>query len=185
MSPQVKQEVEMWGEYEFKPVAQIAWDNLVAVATAEIIKIDEFEAIKTIDVRPRLYDLHSKSWLLLDTGAACSVYPKSLFPTAQLDTKKALKAVNGTTINTYGNETVTIRTNHRSFQHKVVVADVESPLLGWDFLVNFRLDLRWDRRQSQCHLHDPRGRPIPLTTCRRDVEKLHEVEKMHAKVNSF
>ena len=91
--PQVKQ--LLWGEYQFKPVAQSNWELQVAKAS-EIAA----NATADSDFRPRIKDHNSGLFMLVDTGAAVSVFPKKLCPRASVDNSKALKAVNGSTIPT-------------------------------------------------------------------------------------
>ena len=56
-------------------------------------------ATAKIDFRPRILDLLSKKWFLIDTGAAVSVYPKSMCPFAKQNEQIALRAINGEKIN--------------------------------------------------------------------------------------
>ena len=49
-----------------------------------------------IDIRPKIFDKSEGHWLLIDTGAQCSVWPKSKFPQARIDTTEKLQAVNKT-----------------------------------------------------------------------------------------
>ena len=55
-----------------------------------------------IDIRPKMFDKSEGLWLLIDTGAQCSVWPKSRFPQAQIDTAVTLQAVNKTRFSTGG-----------------------------------------------------------------------------------
>ena len=85
---------QQWGVYAFKPVAQAEWDRSVAEATNQII--DSFPVItqeknwNTIsatttgtDIRPWLWDPVLKVHILIDTGAAISVIPKTFYPNAK------------------------------------------------------------------------------------------------------
>ena len=54
---------------------------------------DAAEVTVQSDVRPRVYDYNSGAWLLLDSGAAISCFPKQPSDTVP-DPDWALKAVN-------------------------------------------------------------------------------------------
>ena len=76
-------------------------------------------------------------------------------------------AVNGTKISTYGQRTVTIRPKGAKipYQHVVLLAELDEPILGWQFLVDFKLDIRWKR--GKCILVDSMRRenmPLKLST---------------------
>ena len=49
-----------------------------------------------INIRPKMFHKSEGLWLLIDTGAQCSVWPKSKFPQARIDTSVTLQAVNKT-----------------------------------------------------------------------------------------
>ena len=142
----------LWGVYNHQPVAQTQWSKMVEVAAAQAAEV---KSDCSTDVRPHVYDRRSKQWLMLDSGAAVSIWPKRLLPEA-MPTTNALRAVNGTKISTFGNKNVTIDLAHQNFTHSFVVAEVPTPILGWDFLVTFKLDLRW--QGARCALHDARAR---------------------------
>ena len=94
-----------WGEYTTKPIAQTKWEKEVAFTIASLVLDPEpIAAPKDSDFRPdfKLFDKKSGRWLLLDTGACQSIWPRSDFPLAKLDQSKSLQAVNGSVIETYG-----------------------------------------------------------------------------------
>ena len=93
------------------------------------------------DFRPRVKDLISNSYFLIDTGASLSIYPKRLCPDAKLDEGKGLQAVNGTTMPTYGSKSVSIRLNKKTFTHNMVISHIPSAILGWDWLVAQKIDI--------------------------------------------
>ena len=143
-----------WGVYAFKPVAQTEWDKNVAEATNQIIDsfptITQEENWNTIsattaktDIRPWLWDPVLKVHILIDTGAAISVIPKSYYPNARLDQRVVLKAVNQQKLTTYGKDTLSIKIGRKNYNHTVIISDVETPIMGWDFIKRFRLDLVW------------------------------------------
>ena len=137
-------------------MAQSQWEANVVHA---IEQIDSQAASIKVDIRPKLFDKVSNSWLLIDTGAACSVFPHQWYPESQLDHSKALRAVNGTSIPTFGTKRVEIITKTKNaYLHDVILAKVDMPVLGWDFIQNFQLDIRWSRgRRKSCALYDAKA----------------------------
>ena len=153
-----------WGVYAFKPVAQTEWDKSVAEATNQIIDnfpvITQEEKWDTVsattaktDIRPWLWDPVLKLHILIDTGAAISVIPKQFYPNARLDQKVVLRAVNQQKLTTYGKDTLKIKIGRKSYNHTVIISDVETPIMGWDFIKKFRLDLVWSR-WGDYQIHD-------------------------------
>ena len=81
----------IWGDgFGTKPQAQSQWEGLVAQA-AKVAAAAE----PGCDVRQRIKDLNSGRLILVDMGASVSIWPKSDFENAQLDTKISLQALNG------------------------------------------------------------------------------------------
>ncbi|KMQ86374.1 gag-pol polyprotein [Lasius niger] len=78
--------------------------------------------------------------LLIDTGADLSVLPRKLAPQAPLSEGLVLFAANGTKIKTFGTKRLTLDLNlRRSFTWSFVIADVQQPIIGIDFLKHFNL----------------------------------------------
>ena len=96
-----------WGPYTQKPVAQVQWDQQVRQAAMNICSASDNNT--KYDLRPRLFDNKSGLSILLDSGACCSIWPKTHFPDAQLDPNRRLQAVNGTHISTYGERFIKIQ----------------------------------------------------------------------------
>ena len=137
----------LWGSYHKKPIAQMDFDRLVIKACQKVAAESD---PGDHDFRPRAKDLNSNTYFLVDTGAAVSVYPRSMVTNAKCDVTRGLEAVNGTKIPTFGNKRVKVRFDQKTFEHEMVVADVETGILGFDFLLKFRFDLLWTN--SQCVL---------------------------------
>ena len=76
----------------------MAWDRLVIKACKKIeANVDQADH----DFRPRIKDLNSGLYLLLDTGAALSVFPRSHCKgNLTQDVDKGLVAINGSKIPT-------------------------------------------------------------------------------------
>ena len=140
---------QSWGVYEFKPECQIQWEEMVQQAAISIADQYPFveQAIDATteneDTRPRLYDTVLKQWILIDTGASVSVFPKSMFQNHERDPGVNLRAVNGTRLQTYGKRPVTIKIGRKSYSHNIILTDVEIPILGWDFIKKYRLSQIW------------------------------------------
>ena len=84
-----------------------------------------------------LRDKKSNRNFLIDTGAAVSVLP----PTpGQIPTNYHLYAANGTKIQTYGYTNLTVDLGlHRPLQWRFIIADVDKPIIGADFLASHKL----------------------------------------------
>ena len=78
--PQVEQVI--WGEFNRKPVAQEIWE--LEVAKAAKLAVDAAQS-ENHDFRPRIKDLNSGNYFLVDTGACVSVFPLKNRPGAVLD----------------------------------------------------------------------------------------------------
>ena len=76
----------------------------------------------------------------MDTGAAVSVIPPSQtdFKCPQLNF--TLQAVNNTSITTYGSQSLTLNLGlSRTICWIFIIADIQHPILGADFLRNYSL----------------------------------------------
>ena len=83
-------------------------------------------------------DINSGIRLLVDTGADISVIPRT--SSCHAPVKRQLYAANGTVINTYGEKLLELNLGlRRKFCWPFVIADVQTPILGADFLNHFRL----------------------------------------------
>lgn len=89
--------------------------------------------------RLHIFDKSTRQHYLIDTGADISVIP---VPTASklIPTGLQLSAANSSIINTYGNKILTLDLGlRRNFQWQFLIADVEKPILGADFLFHYKL----------------------------------------------
>ena len=85
-------------------------------------------------------DTVSHRKFLIDTGAFKSIYPAG--PDDRPDTKPdrvKLVAANGSKITTYGSRPVPLHISGRHFTWDFIIADVQTPLLGADFLAYHHL----------------------------------------------
>ncbi len=87
----------------------------------------------------------SKYKFLVDTGAGLSILPRSNDFSRPKPSSLQLFAANGATIHTYGEKSITLSLGlRRIFKWIFIIADVQQPILGADFLHHFGLivDLR-------------------------------------------
>lgn len=82
---------------------------------------------------------------LIDTGADVSVIPKQEFKSYNRKVSHHLSAANGSPIAVYGSKLVNVSLGlRRSFKHPFLIASINRPIIGADFLERFGLlvDLR-------------------------------------------
>ena len=80
-------------------------------------------------------DSSTHTRFLIDTGSEVSVLPPSPSDRRHLPDKLTLTAVNDTPIPTFGKRSLTLDLGlRRSFSWIFIVADVQQPILGADFL---------------------------------------------------
>ncbi|XP_076178394.1 uncharacterized protein LOC143152311 [Ptiloglossa arizonensis] len=78
--------------------------------------------------------------LLVDTGADVCVFPRSRVKGRPSKGEFELYATNGTHIATYGTTVVSLNLSlRREFTWRFIVADVDAPIIGMDFLVHYNL----------------------------------------------
>lgn len=85
-------------------------------------------------------DSSTKTRFLIDTGADLCVFPRSGVDRRVKESTYELCAANGSRIKTYG--TMAIRLSfslRREFLWDFVIADVETPIIGMDFLAHYNL----------------------------------------------
>ncbi len=91
----------------------------------------------------RLLHIHDPTnhlTFLVDIGAAVSVVPPSAIDRKHRQLDFNLQAANGSSISTYGRKSLTLDLGlRRSLPWVFVIADVDKPLLGADFLHHFQL----------------------------------------------
>ena len=106
-----------WGIHSVKPAIQKQWDKSIAQA-AELAEqchpyISEINGSTwRVDFRPRIFD--GAQWALLDTGAMVSIYPKTEYQDAALNTSLKLEAVNKTQFPTFGTRTRKIKIGRKT-----------------------------------------------------------------------
>ena len=101
-------------------------------------------AMNTANQKPshlfHVVDKSSGVRFLVDTGAEVSVIPPSRTERKCPQQDFTLQAVNNTTITTYGRRSLTLDLGlRRTFRWIFIIADVQNPILGADFLRNYSL----------------------------------------------
>ena len=77
---------------------------------------------------------------LVDTGAFCSIFPATSLDKTHIDPNiPNLVAANGSKIASYGFRLIPLKFMGRRFEWRFILADVRRPLLGADFLANYKL----------------------------------------------
>ena len=77
---------------------------------------------------------------LVDPGSVVSLLPRVAVNNRLSPKKFALYVANSTTITTYGQQIFTLNPSvHRAFKWTLIVADVQTAILGADFLGHFGL----------------------------------------------
>ena len=91
----------------------------------------------------------------MDTGSAYSILP---FSSTSPPTGPALIAASGASIKAWGRRRVQLSVGGKIFSWKFLQADVAFPIIGADFLDNFKMAVDFSSRQLLC----PAGLKIPL-----------------------
>lgn len=92
--------------------------------------------------RLKIKDKNSSFDFLIDTGAEISALPHNFFSKSKLDpiVPFPLQAANGTAVNMFGSKKLELNLGLRlAFVWNFIVADVNSPIIGGDFLTQYGL----------------------------------------------
>lgn len=85
-------------------------------------------------------DRNNRLNFLIDSGADLSVVPFTFYNSLHKDPNFYLSAANGSVINTYGIKLIDVDLGLRkTFKHNFILADVNRPIIGADFLAKFGL----------------------------------------------
>lgn len=125
----------------------------------------------------------SKTKYLIDTGADISVIPKSNFTNLTQDEHSRVTAANGSCINTYGIKTLEVDLGlSKRFRHEFVISDIDTAIIGADFLYKFRLipDLRNKKLiQSDTKLY---VNAVSLVKCITPTPRLNSLNNEFGKI---
>ena len=78
-------------------------------------------------------DKISGGWILVDTGAEVSVFPTTRIAIQAALPGASIVTANGSTIQTFGMCTITLRFVMKQYRWDFIIAEVSRPLLGADF----------------------------------------------------
>ena len=96
-----------------------------------------------VDIRPHLHDGVLDQDVLCDSGSQITAWPPD--PEDKPLPNTFLRAVNGSKLNCYGYKQVSIKIGRKEYHYQAIKADVQSPILGWDFFKHYRIGFRWNR----------------------------------------
>ena len=125
----------VWSVYTKKPVGQIEFERQVSQAVQNIAEDNPFlsveageisaiDAIKHVpgsyglDIRPKVFDNITQSWILLDSGSCVTCTTKK--PGDSIDPNFRLRSVNGGIIPTYGSEEISVRIGRKEYKIKAI-----------------------------------------------------------------
>ncbi|XP_071444855.1 uncharacterized protein [Hetaerina americana] len=136
----------------------------------------------------RLYvvDSVTKTEFLVDTGSDLCVYPRKLVKGRQPLSTYQLFAANGTVIKTYGWLDLALNLGlKRDFRWRFVVADVDRPIIGVDFLSFYSLlvDVRRQRITDGITSLGTGGRIVPCSV--PQVKTVIESSRFHEILTEF
>ena len=98
------------------------------------------------DIRPHIFDPVLKKFILCDSGSQVSAFPPD--PGDKPVSNHFLKAANGSRMACFGYKDITIKIGQKDYPFKIIKAEVESPIIGWDFMSEHKLDLRWNKEDK-------------------------------------
>ena len=97
----------------------------------------------TNDLRPRIWCNKQKMSFLVDSGAAVSIVPRSRVKgDVEVSQDVKLRAVNGSSIQTYGKRTFRLQFGRAHFTHTFIVADLPG-VLGFDWMSQHGIHMTW------------------------------------------
>ena len=126
------------------------------------------------------FDRQSGQNFLIDTGAEISVLPATANDRRHGQKGRSLAAANGTSIQSYGQRSLSLKIGSHQYDWSFTIADVNRPILGADFLrANALLiDLKGGRL-----VHSHTYTSISLITSQHSAPHLSVVTENHR--NSF
>ncbi|XP_034945575.1 uncharacterized protein [Chelonus insularis] len=104
--------------------------------------------ISSAEPRLHIFDKSTKLTFLIDSGAVVSIIPAEYFRGGRSQAHFTLYAANSSQISTYGTKTLEPNFNlRRPFPWAFIIADVDTPIVGADFLAHY--DLLIDLKNKQ------------------------------------
>ena len=105
-------------------------------------QVGEVHEDTNVDIRPHIWDPVLRQFILCDSGSQVSAFPPD--PGDQPVPGQFLKAANGSRMACFGYKDITFKIGRKQYDFKIIKAQVESPIIGWDFMDRHKLDLRWN-----------------------------------------
>ena len=185
--PLVKQyyssNLKMWIPWSLHPDLLSNQSNQVSEVADDPVGQEASEA--GVDIRPHIYDPVLETFLLCDSGSQVSAFPPD--PGDVPVKNHFLKAANGSRMACFGYKDISIEIGPKSYKFRIIKAQVESPIIGWDFMEFHKLDLRWNY-EDKITIYDKREKTSsvlhmkPITKERSSLMK--NLSLVEAEVNS-
>ena len=133
----------------------------------EVCQVEQSPPAPEVDIRPHIFDPVLQKHLLVDSGSQVSAFPPD--PGDKPDPRLSLKAANGSKIKAFGFKELSVKIGRKPYKFKIIKAEVEYPIIGWDFMKHHKLDLRWNDRE-EITIYDKKSKtssvlqfkPIPI-----------------------
>ena len=130
-------ESETWSEYSKLGQKSSIPDTLPAFQAVCWTDSDS-----QIDFRPHLFDQARQEYMLVDSGSMVSAIPPE---PGDVESKTlCLRAVNGSKIKCYGKKKIEVKLGRKAYELEAYIADVQSAVIGWDFMRKYRLEIVWN-----------------------------------------
>ena len=94
---------------------------------------------QNVDIRPRIVDKSTGEARLIDSGAQISATRPR--PGDAVDNSVNLVAVNGSSIQTYGEHEISFKINRKTYSVNAIICDVNQDILGMDFVNKYKLGI--------------------------------------------
>ena len=150
-----KKQIYAAKEKEWSNIPSLPFDDSeVALAEVPPDSLPAFQAMgwdtgrQGVDIRPHLWDPKEDRFMLVDSGSQCCAWPPD--PGDKVDPNMTLRAVNGSKLKCYGLKDVEIKLGRKTFKMKVIKADVQNPIIGWNFIKRYRLAMDWNQWGDVC-----------------------------------
>ena len=103
-----------------------------SIGQADSPQVNEVRHDPAVDISPHIMDPESGEFLLCDSGSQVSAFPPD--PGDVPIPNLFLKAANGSKMACFGHKKSAIKIGHKSYPFNFIKAQVESPIIGWDFM---------------------------------------------------
>ena len=124
-----------------------------------------------VDIRPHFVTKEGQE-ILIDSGSQICAWPAD--PGDQIDPNIRLKAVNGNQIQCFGYKDIVVKIGRKPYKFRAIKANVPGPIIGWDFLRHFKLDLVWGDDREVIYIRDKKAQiqaPLKLKSVPLDQSR--------------